>query len=102
MEHTLYATHIVGNTHSSVDSMEHTLYATHIVGNTHSSVDSMQHTLYATHIVGNTHCRQHTLYATHIVGDGQYDEWQCFVSREEEVEEVPFENVRYIGCVTKP
>ena len=37
-----------------------------------------------------------------FVGDGQYDEWQCFVSREELVEEVPIENVRYIGCVTKP
>jgi len=37
-----------------------------------------------------------------FLGDGQYDEWQCFVSREELVEEVPIENVRYIGCVTKP
>ena len=30
-------------------------------------------------------------------GDGEYDEWQCFVCRNEKVENVGLENVRYIG-----
>ena len=32
-----------------------------------------------------------------FLGDGDYDEWQCFVKRDEQAEEVVLENVRYIG-----
>jgi len=43
--------------------MQHTLYATHTICNTHY----MQHTLYATHTICNTHYMQHTLYVSHTI-----------------------------------